>query len=402
MSPDRQVPPPPPPRQGLHPGATVPAVPSPPPPPAASAEAGSAPVAASLPARVSGLSCPGCGGALEVDAGVRVVHCPFCSTPLLATSELGLRRFAVEPRVSLEQAREAVGRWWGKGWNKDPRLVKEARMQEGYLCFLPFFRVQADVVGVALGTEERERTTGSGKNRRTTTYEVDVERWVEKSCDHTYAAVNVAELGVDRVSLQGDHLLPFDSDGLARRGMVFPPTRSEAEVRAAALEELKRTADPASGLKRVRFHFLETVRERLTVVYYPLWVSRYRFEKRSYVTVVDAEDGSLAYGKAPGNDFYRALIMVLTLAAVCWVGTTAIQMARDFELIIGAFVFGAAALAWGWKTFRYGGVVEEGSGRRRTDPTLAQRLQRLDDAGSPTAALGVLVGSGGRRGGRRR
>lgn len=319
--------------------------------------------ASALPARVSGLACPSCGGALEVDSGVRVVRCPFCETRLLATSDLGLRRFAVEPRVSLDDARQRVRTWLGSGWNKDGRLPREAEMGEAFLCFLPFFRVQADVVAAALGTEERRRTVGSGKNRRTETYEVDVERWMEKPFDRTFAAVNVAELGVGRVSLAGDRLVPFSPAALERRGMIFPPTRSEPEARAAALAAFREQADPAAGLKRVRFRFVETVRELFTVVYYPLWVVRYRFRERTYLGVVDAEDGTLAYGKAPGNDLYRAVMLIATEAALCFGATTALQWAEDCGVAIAVVVFGAALLVWGWKRFRYGGVVEEGSGR---------------------------------------
>jgi len=356
----------------------LPPPPPPPPPPAADAAASMATTTASLPARVSGLACPSCGGALEVDAGVRVVTCPFCETPLLATSEVGVRRFAVEPGVSLEAARTAVRRWLGSGWNKDRRLPREATPAETFLCFLPFFRVEADVLGVALGTEERRRTTGSGKSRRTETYEVDVERSAERHFDRTYAAVNVAELGVWQVNLAGDHLMPFDVAALERRGMIFPPTRSEPLVRREALDEFRRAADPGSGLKRVHFRFVETVRELFTVVYYPLWVVRYRFEDRAYLAVVDAQDGSLAYGKAPGNDLYRALMMVATQAAVCFAATTLLQAADDCGPVAAVFLIGGAALAWAWKQFRYGGVVEEGTGRRKdAEPGLKDRLTRL-------------------------
>ena len=366
----------------------IPSLPPPPPPaagsrraPADAAPTGAAPAdaapAASLPARVTGLSCPSCGGALEVDAGVRVVVCPFCSTPLLATSELGLRRFAVAAETDLEQARTAVRRWLASGWNKDRRLPASAEMAEGYLTFLPFFRLQSDVVGVALGTEERRRTTGSGKSRRTETYEVDVERWVERHYDETYAAVNVAELGVWRVDLAGDHLVPYDDEDLARRGMVFPPTRSEPEVRRTALAGFKEAADPGRGMKRVRFRFLETVREAFTVVYYPLWVVRYRFEGRSYVSVVDAQDGSLAYGKAPGNDLYRAVMMIATEAAVCFALTSVFYWADECGPVAGVLLAGMAALAWAWRRFRYGGVVEEGSGLPKDRDDGAQRFKRF-------------------------
>lgn len=349
----------------------VPAAPrgsgGPPPPPPAPADGGEpragAPVRSRLPARVTGLSCPSCGGALEVDTGVRVVPCPYCDTPLLALSELGVRRFAVEPAVDLDWAREAARTWLASGWNKHRKLRTEAEMGEGYVCFLPFFRVEADVVAVALGTEERERTEGSGKNRRTVRYEVDVERWRERHFDRTFAAVNVAELGVQRVDLAGDRLVPFDGAALERRGMVFPPTRSEPEVREAALGSFREEADPGRGLKRVRFRYVETVQERFTVVYYPLWVLRYRFRERSYTTVVDAEDGSLAYGKAPGNDLYRAGVLVTTEAAICFAVTTLLQWTHDPYFVAPVALVGLLGLGWAWRRFRYGGVVEEGSGR---------------------------------------
>lgn len=341
----------------------APARPGPQPPPPAGA-AGEAPAAA---ARVSGLSCPSCAGALTVASGLRVVVCPFCRAPLLARGELGIRRFAVEPRFSADQARETTRTWWTKGWNKHRALPREAKTAEAFLCFLPFFRAEADAVGYAFGTEVRTRTVGSGKNRRTEHYEVDVERRLEKHLDRTFPAVNAAEFGVAQVHLGGDQLVPFDPDRLERQGMVFPPTRSEGEARRAALGQFREEADPAVGLKRVYFRFLETVRERFTVVYYPLWVVRYRFRGRSYQAVVDAEDGRLAYGKAPGNDLFRALMLVGSEAAACFIFTTALQWGfkgdvdNPLGLLFGAGAAGLAILAWGFKHFRYGGVVEEGT-----------------------------------------
>ena len=339
-----------------------PPVPPPPPAPAGATDA------SRLPSRVEGLSCPSCGGALAVDDGVRVVTCPYCEQPLLALGEVGIRRFGVAPEVDAAAARREVERWLASGWNKEPRLEKEAEVQETFLCFLPFFRIEADARGVALGTEERRRTVGSGKNRRTETYEVDVERTVERHLDRTHPALNLAEWGVRKVNLAGDRLIPFDDEALERLGMVFVPTGSEREVREAALDAFRREADPTKGMKRVRFQWLETLRERLTVVYYPLWLVRYRFRERSYQALVDAEDGTLSYGKAPGNDFYRAAMLVLAEAAAAFVATSGLQWGfelGDDAILIGPLLGGALGLAifiWGWKRFRHGGVVVEGSG----------------------------------------
>jgi hypothetical protein len=303
---------------------------------------------------------------LEVEAGLRVLACPYCGTQLLVAGETGVRRFAVAAKHDADAARAAARGWLSRGWSKDPRLKKEAELGESFLCFLPFFRVQADVVGLALGTEERRRTVGSGNSRRTETYEVDVERTVERPCDRTFAAVQVAEWGVQRVNVAGDRLISFDAETLGRAGMVFPPTRSETEAHEAALAQFRDEADPGKGLKRVRFSFLATLRERMSVIYYPLWVVRYRFRGRSYQVLVDGEDGGIAYGKAPGNDLYRALMLVGSEAAACFIATSTLQHGWSSDdgcaLLIGAAIVSLAILAWGWRRFRWGGEVVEGTG----------------------------------------
>ena len=169
--------------------------PPPPPPPPGSTERPGVETNHDLSSRVRGLSCPSCGGALDVDLGLRVLVCPYCRSPLLAVHELGTRRLAVEARVDGERARELAREWLGSGVSKDPRLAKEAPIGEAFLSFLPFYRVEADCLGFALGKERRRRTVGTGKHRRRQTYLVDVERQVKRSLDRTYPAVNVAEWG---------------------------------------------------------------------------------------------------------------------------------------------------------------------------------------------------------------
>jgi len=356
----------------------LPLPPPPPPPPPGPAAPGVAPPLKA--AQVTGLSCPSCGGTLAVEPGLRAMVCSFCNTPLLITGELGIRRLAVEAEIPQDRAFSATRSWWTRGWNKDPRLKTEATTAEAFLCFLPFFRVEADAVGYAFGTERRTR--GSGKNRRTEY--VPVERRVERHLDTTFPALNVAEWGVGRVNLTGDRLLPFDRERLERQGMVFSPTASEREVRRNCLAEFEQQADPSAGLHEVHFRYLATLRERLSVIYYPLWVVRYRFRERSYQTVVDAEDGTLAYGKAPGNDLYRAVTGVASLAAACFLFTTVLQWGfvgnsdDSFELVLGAGAAALGLLAWGWRQFRHGGVVEEGTGVARGKGTggLAGRLAK--------------------------
>ncbi len=318
---------------------------------------------------VTGLSCPSCGGALSVQVGLRVVTCPYCQKTLLAVGQIGVRRLAVEPKVTAQQARQTAGAWLRKGWSKDPKLKTDAEVGEAFLCFLPFYRILADIVGYVLGQERRTRRSG----KRTEVYYVDVERRVERSFERTQPGLNVAEWGIERVNLAGDTLVPFDEERLARQGMVFPPTSSELEALSTAVQEFRDSADPSTSLHSVRFKFLEPLRQRLAVVYYPFWVVRYRFRGRSYQVLIDGEDGALAYGKAPGNDFYRAVMLVLSQAAAGFVGTSGARWAfsaDDGDGLVAVLAISAAislAILWaGWRKFRWGGVIIEGSGAPRS------------------------------------
>ena len=316
-----------------------------------------------LSSRLDGLSCQNCGGSLEVELGLRVVSCDYCHAKYLVADHPGTRKFAVEPRITATKARELVHGWMSKGWNKASRLREESKLGDSFLCFIPFFRVQADCIGFALGTERRSRTVGSGKRRRVQTYEVDVERSVERNFDRTFPAINVAEWGIRRVDLRGDPLVPFKPSTLGRLGMVFPATVSALEVQQRALEQFKQQADPERGLHRVRFRFLKTIREMFSVVYYPIWITRYTFKHRSYHVLIDAEDGSMAYGKAPGNDLYRAIILVGTQAVAMFVGSAVLQIWQGGVQALAVVGFPVAGiLYWGWKKYRYGGVVIEGTG----------------------------------------
>ncbi len=336
-------------------------------------------------AKVTGLSCPCCGGTLTVEPGLHVVSCPFCTTHLLALGEAGVRRFSVRPKMASEAAASAVTGWLGKGIRKHRALVREAALGGAFLCFLPFFHAQADAVGYAFGIEKRQRSTGSGKNRRTVTDYVPVERRVERHCERVSAAVDTAEWGLARVDLTGDELLPFDLDECERQGMVFAPTLSEAAARRTALDGFRAESDPGAGLHQVHFRFQELLAPTFRVLYYPLWVVRYRFRGRSYQAVVDAESGELAYGKAPGNDAFRALALVGSEAAAGFVFTTGVQWSLDADnplgLILASGAVAVALLAWGFRHFRHGGVVEEGTGLERAAASFQEHLPKWLVAG---------------------
>ncbi len=129
----------------------------------------------------------------------------------------------------------------------------------------------------------------------------------------------------------------------------------------------------ARGKKRLKrkffekFHFL---RPRLSLVYYPLWVTRYEYRKRNYQVVVDGVKGKVLYGKAPGNIFYRAaaLVVGMALGNLVLVNGTILALlllsgGSDDEgsllLLLIPVAAGLSLIVAGYRAFRYGEEVEE-------------------------------------------
>ena len=337
---------------------------------------------AAAPKLLAGLTCASCAGTIDVQEGLTNVVCRYCGTPVAVVGERGVTRLMVLDRVDRGAAGLAVRRWFAKGIRKAPALKREARLEESFLAWFPFVRVRFDVVGWVLGTKEHRKKSGN----RWVTEHRPVEVQVERSVDRTMESGDMAEFGVRRVGLAGDQLLPLDDELLRSRGMVFRPQRTPAEVGDALTRTAMEQVQATGEVDRVTFSWFAAIRRRTTVVYYPFWVIRYGFRGQSYQALIDAEDGTLAYGKAPGNHLFRALSLVGASAGACFAGTTLLQhldvLLRGDNGLMALVAVGlvlAGFVAWGYRQFRRGGVVEEGTGLAdgSAEPSLLQSIQGI-------------------------
>ena len=320
---------------------------------------------ASMPRVLTGLGCTSCGGALEVDEGVTNVVCGYCGTPVAVVGERGIARRMVRERIDRQAALASVRRWFASGVRKEPALRRQAKIVETFLAWFPFVRVEVDVVGWVLGysTGRRKRGNRWVEDRK------PEERQIERSFDWTSPAAEMAEFGVERIDLSGDRVEPLDLDLLRARGMVFRPVLAPSEEADRAERVAVEEAASAAAPDRVTYRWLAPLGRRVTLVYYPLWVVRFGFRNRFYQVLVDAEDGRIAWGKAPGNHTFRAASLIAACAATCFVATTVLQhLDWVFRGEGGLGALGAlglallAAVRWGYSQFRHGGVVEEGTG----------------------------------------
>ena len=108
--------------------------------------------------RSQGLTCPNCGGVVPVPEGARIVTCPFCDNRSLVKGDRGVRRWQVKAQIDRSQALEAARGFFG-GIDKARDLKRQAKVDDLFLIYLPYWRVQAFVAGWIFGR------VSAGENR---------------------------------------------------------------------------------------------------------------------------------------------------------------------------------------------------------------------------------------------
>ena len=350
---------------------------------------------------IKGITCPSCNGELDIKEGLRTFNCKYCGTLLTVKGESGTMKYFVPRKIKKEDAIAKTFGWLSSGFKKAKGLKEKAVISESFLVFIPYWRIRADVVGWIFGQEKRTSTS----NGRTTTYYVDVEQKIQKSYDRTYSACDVSELGVKKINLTGDTIIPVDFETLQREGMMFNIIASEKEAFDYAKNSFSAEARNSVSLYNVTFEHLDLVREAIDIIYYPLWVVRYNFENRTYQVIIDGEDGSVCYGKAPGNNLYRAVMGILGtgigMFLITLFGIFVLLDASDNFPFVAYLISVAAGIYFlnrGYKRFRYGGEIEEGTGIEKSEQGKTQSITKAVTSGEGLGvvkdiAASVVIGS---------
>lgn len=307
--------------------------------------------------KTEGLTCPNCNGIVPVPEGARVVRCPYCDMQSLVRGDRGVSRWQVDRKVEREQALAQVQDFF-KGLNRARDLRKQAKIRETFLVYLPYWRVKALVVGWMLGRVK----SGDDSTR-------PVEVRVNEEMYWNDAAADVGEFGVHRVPLENKTLQPYTEDELHLEGMIFEPSESPTDALAEADSHFVHNARSKRSLRSKYYEKFHSLRPLLSLVYYPLWVARYEYRQRNYQVVVDGVSGKVLYGKAPGNIFYRAAMLVggmmfgnLLLVNGTILAFLLLSASDDSDggfLVCAPIIFGLVLIFAGYRAFRYGEEVEE-------------------------------------------
>ena len=324
------------------------------------------------------LSCPQCGASDAAPTGARTGTCPSCRT-LLHLVPSGTPERLVLPVLGPPEATRSA-RAFLRGRRKRAFLARSATLGTPQLLYLPFARIEGHLLGWIFGTKKVRDRDG----KETTSEE---ERHVLTPHEETLPLFATGEVGVSRLRpLEGVPTVAWN-EGKAAGGEVVPITESvdalEETARGAWIEKARAREE----LDTVTGERLDLVAERRSIVRYPVWRVPFQVAGREYAVVLDARDGAVAYGRAPGSDLSRALFFAaLTplgawlLIAAAWTVLLAFRLAAESSddlqgflltiglggaLALGIGLLGVKSALAGYRALRYGAEVEEGYGVHR-------------------------------------
>lgn len=303
---------------------------------------------------LKGLSCPRCGGMIQIPEGQSIVVCPFCDMRSVVQGENGIRRYQVPNRIDREKAEAAFRKFLSGSLAVAWSAKREAHLTEVVLMHLPFWATWGRALGWVFGQKEE----GDSKHRHLEPREVKVLQemtWNTAACD-------VGEFGVNQVGLKNRPLEPFDTETLHRTGMVFEPTNSALDAQQQAERLFEAEVNHKANLDKIGQTFVRILNLRQGLVYYPLWLLRYEYRGRTFQVVVDGFSGEVLYGKAPGNLYFRAAVLVGGMAAGSFLSIDVgflVLMASDSEdntlgFALAVLAAGLAIMYFSYHRYRYG------------------------------------------------
>lgn len=290
------------------------------------------------------LTCPCCGGLLNVCEGDTHTDCPSCSSSLLLSN--AVRKCVLPSRKSSIDVLRSIRK---KLRSINPHGTESAKVSRPILYYVPFWHCSAQVNGYLLGVEPVFREiqipvggdVGTGpsgytisviRKIKTRSGSSAVEREIQISGCVNISGADLEPLGIptlsadSQLSIQGlDIQRDTLPDGLevlenesSREGVFVDPVVSLIEARAQTEKYLRRLGSGAGFGLEERWEYILVSGHREMLVYYPLWVTDFRFDSRTFQVVVDGRSGEVLRGRFPSSNKDKK---ILTIAmAVFWAG----------------------------------------------------------------------------------
>ncbi len=305
------------------------------------------------------LSCPSCGGLLEICEGNTNAVCPNCDTPLLLGGVVN--RYIIESEVDSTGAVRAVRR---KLEELSAGVFAGCRVRKPFLTYVPFWILSCRVDGFVFGVKpvfikrrvraSTENDDGRAQNPviRTIKQRKGVraeEHQISSGFDVIVSAAHLEPLGIPSLGAQSqmglsgmalgrsDSRLPlkvFDSENLSASAHVVDPAVSINQAKDEAEEFIQRICGGVGVGLEQRSMYLAVTGAREKLVHYPLWVVEYVLGEKTYRIVVDGCSGKVLRGAFPPDSAHWK--KVCQILGSVWAGLIPVLLLVAFSGLLKA------------------------------------------------------------------
>jgi hypothetical protein len=307
------------------------------------------------------MNCPMCGGALSLEEGSKTTTCAYCGALLAIEGDEGINKLTYKNNLDKDKA-ISIAKSWMHGGLKARDLKNKAEITECYPIYAPFWKVHARAAGWVCGYRE--------VHHEKSTERVPMEKMVMSDFDWNEIACDVGDIGVEHIgSLNGTAIL-HDEGSIP----TFEATTSPNDAKMTGLKSIEDSAINSAGVPNKTFVRMHVFPDDISLVYYPIWVVRYKYNNRMYFCTVDGIVGKVLAGRAPGDTLLRNIAMSLgmlaggygsalgLLAMVLIGGGDGVSLSGgSIALGVGMIVVCLFIAYMSYKFFRYGSEVTTGS-----------------------------------------
>jgi len=295
------------------------------------------------------VNCPNCGGILEIEEGSRYQKCPYCGVKLYVHGDEGYRKIFYAMNVDKNSAMRSVRKWLSEGF-KARNLKNLAKFEEVYPIYVPFWSVNARVVGWVCGYNIETYVDSRGNVRRK---KVPKEEMVLRDYMWSVIACDPGDIGVKHLRNFVGKAIPVGEEGIPK----FDVTTSKEDALKVSEKELKKRAVREADVENVTFQKLFFLPKSITQINYPFWIVRYKYRGKGYFATVDGVTGRVIAGRAPGDPLWRSLA-IASSSVIGGAAFSLIALGRNigfYGAIAGIIIF-----LMGYAFFRHGMEIVEG------------------------------------------
>jgi hypothetical protein len=329
-----------------------------------------------------GLSCPACGGALNVDEGETTVLCNYCNSTLFVEGDKGVTTIAFRQKMLRDTAMNSTLQWWKHGW-KARDLKGVGKVNEVYPIYLPFWKATTRAAGWICGYDEKKKYDSKGQV--TGTERIPKEQMVLQDYVYSEIACDPGDLGIRTLKNFAGETGFTDFEMIP----TFEATTSKDDAVSRAKNDALTRARSSAHVPHVTFERLHIIPKALTMIYYPIWVVRYNYRDRMYMDTVDGVTGLVLSGRAPGDPLFQAMAVTAGtffggLAAVA--GILIGNSMNDSRVSLVGIGAGLVILFLAYRFFRHGSEIVQGEFKEKR-ASLAQMGKQLQDVSKALEGL---------------